>query len=136
MGGVGPLARTLAAGIRCVPIRRRPVSRLAGTLPPLGVSVEDWPRLVPDTSSSVRKDTVAAFSARVQSEMKMSGARRGDAREDPDRGRDGLEGVSRRERRTFFTIQRIYLRALFVHVIPATYKAFLPLSAVKIQREN
>lgn len=98
MGGVGPLARTLAAGIRCVSIRRRPVSRLAGTLPPLGVSVEDRPRLVPDTSSSVRKDTVAAFSARVQSEMKMSGARRGDAREDPDRGRDGLEGVSRRER--------------------------------------
>lgn len=80
MGGVGPLARTLAAGIRCVSIRRRPVSRLAGTLPPLGVSVEDRPRLVPDTSSSVRKDTVAAFFARVQSEMKMSGARRGDAR--------------------------------------------------------
>ena len=38
--------------------------------------------------------------------------------------------------RTFFTIQRIYLRALFARVIPATYKAFLPLSAVEIQREN
>lgn len=50
--------------------------------------------------------------------------------EEGEREREGETG------RTFFTIQRIYLRALFVHVIPATYKAFLPLSVVKIQREN
>lgn len=142
MAGVGPLARTLAAGIRCVSIRRWPVSRLAGTLPPLP-RIGRGPRSVPDISSSVRKDTVAAFSARGS---RAKEDERGDARED-HRERDGLEercrvrGGRERERegetgRTFFTIQRIYLRALFVHVIPATYKAFLPLSVVKIQREN
>lgn len=86
----------------------------------------------PDISSPVRKDTVAAFSARIRergeaerSEVK----KRGDAS-------TGWGSKRQREHGTFFTIQRIYLRALFARVIPATYKAFLPLSAVKIQREN
>lgn len=79
----------------------------------------------PDISSPVRKDTVAAFSARIRE--------RGEAERSEE---TGWGSKRQREHGTFFTIQRIYLRALFARVIPATYKAFLPLSAVKIQREN
>lgn len=132
MGGAGPLAR--------YPLRfPSAVARLAGWLVRCLLSVDDEDDACPPRYKLVR---AKRYSRRVsrrderrdEGEVVTSG--RGSPRGYGESGEGCRERTERKSDRTFFTIQRIYLRALFAHVIPATYKAFLPLSAVKIQREN